>query len=56
MKSFKPEMTIERAKQYLQTIESEMIADITPIKMGELSKVFRYRLGAQSFVITATPE
>ena len=51
MKSFKPEMTIERAKQYLQTIESEIIADIAPIEMGELSKVFRYRLGSQSFVI-----
>ncbi|PYI53145.1 phosphotransferase family protein [Paenibacillus flagellatus] len=51
MKSFKPDMTIERAQHFLQTIESETVSDIAPIEMGELSKVFRYRLGAQSFVI-----
>lgn len=51
MKSFKPEMSVEGAKQLLQTIELETVADIATIEMGELSKVFCYRLGTYSFVI-----
>ncbi|CAG7623670.1 Hygromycin-B 4-O-kinase [Paenibacillus solanacearum] len=51
MKSFKPEMTIERARHHLQTIEPMAIEGLAPIEMGELSKVFRYQAGTRSFVI-----
>ncbi|MDF2716813.1 MAG: aminoglycoside phosphotransferase [Paenibacillus sp.] len=51
VKSFKPEMSIESAKQYLQEIQSGDISVITPIEMGELSRVFSYRKGDQELVI-----
>lgn len=51
MKSFKPEMSIEMAKEILQEIESERVSDVTPIEMGELSKVFSYKKEDEELVI-----
>lgn len=51
MKSFKPDMDTETAKQLLLQLESGDITDITPIEMGELSQVLRYRKGDQELVI-----
>ncbi|UUZ92595.1 aminoglycoside phosphotransferase family protein [Paenibacillus sp. P25] len=51
MNSFKPEMHLETALEILQKIESESVSHVTPIEMGELSKVFSYRKDGQELVI-----
>ncbi|ACX66574.1 phosphotransferase family protein [Paenibacillus sp. Y412MC10] len=51
MKTFKPEMTLDKAVSHLQQIEGETVLDVTPIEMGELSKVFSYRKGDADYVI-----
>ncbi|MCS7460288.1 aminoglycoside phosphotransferase family protein [Paenibacillus doosanensis] len=43
MKTFKPEMSAESALHYLQQIAGEDITGVTPIEMGELSRVFSFR-------------
>jgi hygromycin-B 4-O-kinase len=51
LKSFKPEMSSKMVEEYLQKIESDKVSNITPIEMGELSKVFSYSKGNSDFVI-----
>lgn len=51
MKTFKPEMTLELAVSHLNQIEGETVRKVTPIDMGELSKVFSYRKGDADYVI-----
>lgn len=51
MKTFKPEMTLDMAVSHLKFIEGESVMNVTPIEMGELSKVFSYRKGDADYVI-----
>ncbi|AWP26752.1 aminoglycoside phosphotransferase [Paenibacillus vortex V453] len=51
MKTFKPEMTLDLAIEHLNHIEGETVRKVTPIEMGELSKVFSYRKGDADYVI-----
>ncbi|PUA37667.1 aminoglycoside phosphotransferase family protein [Paenibacillus elgii] len=51
MRSFKPEMNIEEALGYLRQIEGEGVSDVTPIDMGELSKVYSYTKNGRDLVI-----
>ncbi|GAB6926129.1 hypothetical protein JCM10914A_01120 [Paenibacillus sp. JCM 10914] len=51
MKSFRPEMTMEQAVNVLNHVEQGQAVNITPIEMGELSKVFHYDVQGESYVI-----
>jgi len=51
MKSFKPEMDTKTAISHLREIEGERITNVSPIEMGELSRVFRYEKDGKAYVI-----
>lgn len=51
MRTFKPEMTLDMAVSHLKHIEGESVMNVTPIEMGELSKVFSYRKDDADYVI-----
>jgi len=51
MESFKPDMNVEQAARLLRRIETAPVAEPTPVDMGEISRVFRYKAGAEERVI-----
>lgn len=51
MKSFKVEMSIQEAKEFLQYIEGGCISNVCAIEMGELSRVFSYTKEQRDYVV-----
>lgn len=50
MKSFKLSMDIQSATEYLTAILGSTIANLSPIEMGELSRVFSFEWEGQAYV------
>jgi hygromycin-B 4-O-kinase len=51
MNSFKPEMSLQQAQEYLKYIEGNNISNVSAIEMGEISRVFSYMKDNRQFVI-----
>lgn len=51
MKTFKPQMSAEDAAELLIQVTGDEVKDISPIEMGEMSKVYRYSSKGHDYVI-----
>lgn len=51
MVSFRPEMNIEAAKEFLQIIKWDKATDVAPIDMGELSRVYSFTSDQREYVV-----
>lgn len=51
MKSFKVQMNVTEAWIILQSLLGKGVSDVTPINMGELSRVFRFTWNSNNYVV-----